>query len=359
MKNYIRDNIENDIKNGVLVEGNKHNKKTIKQCKKLSIITLVLISLLKFSPPLYAAVSNQFTDVAPDQWYSDPIRWAVSQNIVNGYPDGSFKPDAPVTEEHFLIMLARASGIQEEPYANAQSRNMPIYYKLNLPLTRAEAAVYLAANMGYISQTNTKEVAILYLYDLQITKGISSTSMQTIDQYGGDKILTRAQAVTFIQRAVQSPPPLGQTLDEKIKLAYPKEVIFEFDHARQFTEAISNLPAINEGPFSKVEQRFHIDYNIHAVELYESFSKGEDSASILLMRTADKYNIVLFARYLNESTKAALEAVLQLYTSDDEAKQLLNHYVEQRLAEDTAAVAFHSKSNYNITYSKTEIRISN
>jgi len=119
------------------------------------------------------------------------------------------------------------------------------------------------------------------------------------------------------------------------------------------------LPAINEGPFSKVEQRFHIDYNIHAVELYENFSKGEDSASIILMRTADKYNVVLFARYLNEHTKAALEAVLQLYVSDDEAKQLLNHYVEQRSAEDTAAVAFHSQSNYNISYSKTEIRISN
>ncbi|MCR8635724.1 asparaginase domain-containing protein [Paenibacillus radicis (ex Xue et al. 2023)] len=38
-------------------------------------------------------------------WAEAAIKWASSQNIVSGYPDGSFKPDHSVTRAEFTLML--------------------------------------------------------------------------------------------------------------------------------------------------------------------------------------------------------------------------------------------------------------
>ncbi|CAM4204270.1 Ig-like domain-containing protein [Saccharibacillus endophyticus] len=41
-------------------------------------------------------------------WAEDVIRQAVSAGVVSGYPDGTFKPDADVTRAEFAVMLMRA-----------------------------------------------------------------------------------------------------------------------------------------------------------------------------------------------------------------------------------------------------------
>lgn len=46
-----------------------------------------------------------FTDVAQNIWYTEAVRWAASERIVNGYPDGRFKPEAPITREQMATIL--------------------------------------------------------------------------------------------------------------------------------------------------------------------------------------------------------------------------------------------------------------
>ena len=52
-----------------------------------------------------------FTDVSADYWAEPYIINLASQGIVNGYPDGSFKPGDYVTRADFLIMLLRSMNI--------------------------------------------------------------------------------------------------------------------------------------------------------------------------------------------------------------------------------------------------------
>ena len=48
-----------------------------------------------------------FSDVKDSDWYAGYVNWAVSVGIVQGYPDGTFRPNSQITREQMAIMLAR------------------------------------------------------------------------------------------------------------------------------------------------------------------------------------------------------------------------------------------------------------
>lgn len=51
----------------------------------------------------------QFPDVA-DDWYTEAVRWAASEHIVDGYDDGNFGTNDPVTREQIVTILWRYKG---------------------------------------------------------------------------------------------------------------------------------------------------------------------------------------------------------------------------------------------------------
>ena len=46
-------------------------------------------------------------------WYTEAVLWAVENGIVNGYGDGTFRSNAPVTREQIAAVLWRLSGAPE------------------------------------------------------------------------------------------------------------------------------------------------------------------------------------------------------------------------------------------------------
>lgn len=50
---------------------------------------------------------KQFSDVNPTEWYKDYIKWAVSSDLVKGYSDGTFKPDAPILRQEIAVIFER------------------------------------------------------------------------------------------------------------------------------------------------------------------------------------------------------------------------------------------------------------
>ncbi|MBE6997497.1 MAG: hypothetical protein E7427_04930 [Ruminococcaceae bacterium] len=50
---------------------------------------------------------NPFTDVAAGQWYSDAVIWAAENKIVEGFEDGTFRPNEPITREQLAAILYR------------------------------------------------------------------------------------------------------------------------------------------------------------------------------------------------------------------------------------------------------------
>ena len=55
----------------------------------------------------YWTKSNNFTDVAANDWYNTTVSTLNAMGIVTGYEDGSFKPNAPITRAEFAAMAVR------------------------------------------------------------------------------------------------------------------------------------------------------------------------------------------------------------------------------------------------------------
>ncbi len=55
-----------------------------------------------------AATAN-YTDVPAGKWYSAAVGWASENGVVTGYPDQTFRPNAPVTREQAATILYRCA----------------------------------------------------------------------------------------------------------------------------------------------------------------------------------------------------------------------------------------------------------
>lgn len=60
--------------------------------------------------PAVSGENGAFTDVASGQYYAGAAAWASGQGIANGYSNGTFGPNDPITREQLAVMLWRYAG---------------------------------------------------------------------------------------------------------------------------------------------------------------------------------------------------------------------------------------------------------
>ena len=51
-----------------------------------------------------SSTARTFADVPMNQWYANAVTTLAGMGVINGYPDGTFKPDAPITRAEFVTM---------------------------------------------------------------------------------------------------------------------------------------------------------------------------------------------------------------------------------------------------------------
>ena len=56
---------------------------------------------------------TEYTDVPDGKWYTNAVAWASENSIVTGYPDNTFRPNAPITREQAATILYRFAGKPE------------------------------------------------------------------------------------------------------------------------------------------------------------------------------------------------------------------------------------------------------
>ncbi|RXZ78977.1 hypothetical protein EBB07_24905 [Paenibacillaceae bacterium] len=119
----------------------------------------------------------QLTDIA-GHWAASYIQRAVEGQLVNGYPDGSFRPDAPITRAELILITIGALGEEEadQPLAFRDSDNIGAWakraiaqaaasgiisgykdgsFRPNAPVTRAELATIIARAFGLTEEQHT------------------------------------------------------------------------------------------------------------------------------------------------------------------------------------------------------------
>ena len=84
-----------------------------------------------------------FSDVADDYWAKPAIETMVSRNILNGFPDGSFQPNVPVTRAELAVQLQKV-------FAQKAKKDGVSYKDIPTSSTTAEA-IDEVSKSGFLS----------------------------------------------------------------------------------------------------------------------------------------------------------------------------------------------------------------
>ena len=84
--------------------------------KRAAVLLLAILLAVTSSTAAMAAESPLFTDLSKNHWSYPYVSDLVSQNVVKGYPDGSFRPESGVTYGETFKLILLATG-ESEPKA--------------------------------------------------------------------------------------------------------------------------------------------------------------------------------------------------------------------------------------------------
>ena len=76
-------------------------------------VATMFTRLLKERPVKGQRYYTGFSDIQDGDWYANTVGYAVQVGIVSGYPDGSFKPNKPITRAEFASIASRFDALAQ------------------------------------------------------------------------------------------------------------------------------------------------------------------------------------------------------------------------------------------------------
>ncbi|WP_337101925.1 S-layer homology domain-containing protein [Paenibacillus sp. YIM B09110] len=173
-----------------------------------TVSLFLILSLFIALVPAVQAEAASYSDVEK-HWAKDTIAWAQANKIVDGYPDGTFKPNKLVTEAEFVKILLGAFKVQVGETAAGAHWTDAVYQSVDAFHYPVKGADSKEIRSQSINRLSVAEIiagangvnyegsnAIHYLLANNLSKGKDSA---TIKGYQGEGLLTRAEAVQFIK----------------------------------------------------------------------------------------------------------------------------------------------------------------
>ncbi len=93
-----------------------------------------------------------FSDVDPNRWFYDYVNWGYANNIVKGYPDGSFGVDRPITREEMAVIVYRFAQLQKKALPQRDPNVGKFPDDANIAKWAQEAVYALAGSMVLVGR---------------------------------------------------------------------------------------------------------------------------------------------------------------------------------------------------------------
>ncbi|MDN4492073.1 S-layer homology domain-containing protein [Ureibacillus sp. BA0131] len=198
--------------------------------KKYTAFLAALAATAVISVPAADANSLDFSDLSKANIHYEAIQSLATRGVLNGFPDGTFKPNQLLTREQAAIILTKvlkidASGYTKQVFSDVDSTS-PYFREINAlyergiirgyqdqtfkpgnSLTRAEMAsilvnafdIRISSSITYpfkdIGASSWSRSYIQALYDARVTTGTSKTT------FSPNEPVKRDQMASFVVRA--------------------------------------------------------------------------------------------------------------------------------------------------------------
>ncbi|WBW49366.1 SHIRT domain-containing protein [Peptoniphilus equinus] len=125
--------------------------------------------LIDDTPTVGVTYDADYFDVTSDAWYYGAVGYLTEEAVLTGYPDGSFRPDAPVTRGEFATVVFKFAHLQSDG----------------------------TSHFTDLTMTHWAYPAVDALYRLGWVKGYGDTTFKP------DNPITRGEVVTIVNRMLQ------------------------------------------------------------------------------------------------------------------------------------------------------------
>ncbi len=220
------------------------------------VICLLLVCTFLMGTLGVVNADMAFSDLPSSHWAYSNVQTLVDDGTINGYTDGTFRPDANVTRAEFVKMIGKTDKAFDKPFADINGHWAYDYimysdmdvegtsFNPDVPITRNDVINLLwkragspeAAAPSIITNQSTKAGAAAWAYSYGIMNGDDGVNLRLQDG------VTRAEASALICRSrtidYSSKKVFADTVNPKIiEEVYNAFNLFgdEYDANRTFT----------------------------------------------------------------------------------------------------------------------------
>ena len=203
----------------------------------VSAVMTIPFAQLAFAPVAFAQATTRFSDVPSSYWASQYVQALTNANIISGFPDATFRPEAQMTRAQFASILSGgfpkaavrspitfsdvpADHWAAKAIASAYAKGFLSGYPdgtfgLDQPITRLEVLVALTNGLGLQSSGNAAQVLAVFSDRDQIpdwaTGAIAAATSQqlivnypNVQQLNPNRFASRAEIVAIAYQALVS-----------------------------------------------------------------------------------------------------------------------------------------------------------
>jgi len=213
------------------------NKKLYNIALAATMTTAAVVAIA----PAQADAAKSFSDLTPANVHYDNVMNLVERGVITGYPDGTFKPNQSISRAHAAKIIAKALGLDTKNVKNPNFKDIPTNYayygeiaalanagiingypdgtfKPNATLTRGQMAKIIARAFELTGKADNlpfKDIAnseykeyIAALYANKVTTGTTPTTYSPVNP------VTRGQLASFVVRAEEAKGTVVETVAE-------------------------------------------------------------------------------------------------------------------------------------------------
>jgi len=185
--------------------------------RTLSLVLAIAMIISMMATGLVSQAAS-FSDIG-SHWAKSEIEYMVDNGVLNGYPNGTFKPEAPVTKAEFIKMMNFTFGL---PVSSNNGSNAWYYQNFqtaaaygyltssanpDAALTRQEAAQLLANYLGLtatrsFSFNDSSKISSVYASAVYACREAGIFQGDNYGNFNPTNGITRAEASTVLKRIV-------------------------------------------------------------------------------------------------------------------------------------------------------------